>query len=245
MPDPDGQELEARKPGAGAKHTIAVLTPKWEVGHQATSRRDVTKAVGVVYQPELALPLCSSLSSLSSTLTTSTKASITRIYKSFERIITRTFNMTRGDKPATRVHYKGDHNDFVIFAESPEIVCRWKRDRSIPLMEVVDSFHVFTTYAPFSPPSPQYPPNITTQVEDKGLTIRGVSTDNSRHQGAQGHLEEASRLALDNEFGTHQDEDVVKKILECGEVKETKERERTGNTVCFFFLFKLTSRVVV
>ena len=65
------------------------------------------------------------------------------------------FNMTRGDKPATRVHYKGDHNDFVIFAESPEIVCRWKKDRSIPLMEVVDSFHVFTTYVPNPNPSPK------------------------------------------------------------------------------------------
>lgn len=54
-----------------------------------------------------------------------------------------------------------------------------------------------------------------------------------RHQGAQGHLEEASRLALDNEFGTHQEEDVVRKILEGGEVKERKERERVGNTVRF------------
>jgi len=68
----------------------------------------------------------------------------------------------------------------------------------------------------------------------RGLTIRDV--DNRQHQGAQGHLEEASRLALDNEFGTHQDEDVVKKILECGEVKEMKERERVGNTVRFSFL---------
>ncbi|KAF8427541.1 ribosome maturation protein [Tirmania nivea] len=104
--------------------------------------------------------------------------------------------MTRGDKPTTRVHYKGDHNDFVIFAESPEIVCRWKKDRSIPLMEVVDGFHIFTT----------------------------------RHQGAQGHLEEASHLALDSEFGTHNVDDVVRHILERGEVKEGKERERTGNT---------------
>ncbi|RPB20829.1 DUF1960-domain-containing protein [Terfezia boudieri ATCC MYA-4762] len=104
--------------------------------------------------------------------------------------------MTRGDKPATHIHYKGDYNDFVIFAESPEIVGRWKKDKSVPLMEVVDSFHIFTT----------------------------------QHQGAQGHLEEASRQALDNEFGTHQEEDVVKKILECGEIKERKGRERTGNT---------------
>lgn len=60
--------------------------------------------------------------------------------------------MTRGDKPATRVHYKGNGNDFVIFAESPDIVHRWKKDRSVPLMEVVDSFHVFTTYVPPPPP---------------------------------------------------------------------------------------------
>lgn len=59
--------------------------------------------------------------------------------------------------------------------------------------------------------------------------------DTRRHQGAQGRLEEASNLALDNEFGTHQDEDVVKKILEYGEVKEKKEKERVGNTVRFSF----------
>ncbi|KAF8457306.1 hypothetical protein BGX38DRAFT_1266054 [Terfezia claveryi] len=146
--------------------------------------------------------------------------------------------MTRGDKPATHVHYKGNHNDYVIFAESPEIVCRWKKDKSVPLTEVVDSFHIFTTYVhPSKKNLKHFLPNITTTwAEDrKKLTVWGcvclcVSMDNRQHQGAQGQLEEASRLALDNEFGTHQEEVVVKKILECGEVKERKGRERTGNT---------------
>lgn len=42
-----------------------------------------------------------------------------------------------------------------------------------------------------------------------------------RH-GATGRLDAASQYMLDNEFGTHVDEDVIKQILEKGDLKESK-----------------------
>lgn len=43
-------------------------------------------------------------------------------------------------------------------------------------------------------------------------------------QGAQGILDGASKAMLENEFGTHRDEDVVQQILEKGEIQEATVR---------------------
>lgn len=45
-------------------------------------------------------------------------------------------------------------------------------------------------------------------------------------------LDHASNGALENEFGTKNEDEVLRRILEQGEVKEQKTREREGNTVC-------------
>src|ERR1700742_574661 len=49
-------------------------------------------------------------------------------------------------------------------------------------------------------------------------------------QGAQGQMNRASKAALENEFGTSKDDDVVKKILEKGEVQEVKVSLSHTNT---------------
>ena len=41
-----------------------------------------------------------------------------------------------------------------------------------------------------------------------------------RRHGNQGLLDGASRASLENEFGTHKEEDVLKQILEKGNVQE-------------------------
>ncbi|KAI9817227.1 MAG: hypothetical protein M1827_001340 [Pycnora praestabilis] len=46
--------------------------------------------------------------------------------------------------------------------------------------------------------------------------------------GAQGVLDSASNSTLENEFGTHKEDDVVIQILEKGDVQETENHERTG-----------------
>jgi ribosome maturation protein Sdo1 len=53
--------------------------------------------------------------------------------------------MTRGDVTHTKLHYKGNDNDFIIFVDSVEDYQKWRGDKSVPLAQVVSSFKVFTT----------------------------------------------------------------------------------------------------
>ncbi|KAF2793482.1 putative RNA binding protein [Melanomma pulvis-pyrius CBS 109.77] len=48
--------------------------------------------------------------------------------------------------------------------------------------------------------------------------------------GVQGIHDEASNGALESEFGTHKEEEVIKQILEKGTVQESENRERQGDT---------------
>ncbi|EKG18350.1 Ribosome maturation protein SBDS [Macrophomina phaseolina MS6] len=47
--------------------------------------------------------------------------------------------------------------------------------------------------------------------------------------GNQGVLDAASNAALDNEFGSHNEDEVVKQILEKGEVQSSEESGRQGD----------------
>ncbi|KAI0125897.1 shwachman-Bodian-diamond syndrome protein [Xylariales sp. AK1849] len=47
-------------------------------------------------------------------------------------------------------------------------------------------------------------------------------------QGNQGQYDGASQSTLDNEFGTHVDEEVIKQILEKGNVQESEFPDRQG-----------------
>lgn len=53
---------------------------------------------------------------------------------------------------------------------------------------------------------------------------REVVLTTMNRQGAQGILDGASKAMLENEFGTHRDEDVVQQILEKGEIQEATVR---------------------
>lgn len=46
--------------------------------------------------------------------------------------------------------------------------------------------------------------------------------------GTQGQMDTASKATLENEFGTHNDEEVIKLILEKGTLQETEAAERQG-----------------
>ncbi|KAF1809616.1 DUF1960-domain-containing protein [Eremomyces bilateralis CBS 781.70] len=52
----------------------------------------------------------------------------------------------------------------------------------------------------------------------------------SHKQGSQGHFDRASNASLENEFGTHDDTEVVQKILESGAVQEVKGSPKQGDT---------------
>jgi hypothetical protein len=54
--------------------------------------------------------------------------------------------MVRADGPVTKVHYKGNDDDFIVIVESAEAVKKWKEDKSTPLIDVVSSFDIFVTH---------------------------------------------------------------------------------------------------
>jgi hypothetical protein len=51
----------------------------------------------------------------------------------------------RGNDQQVKVHYKGNNDDFIVFVESAKAVQEWKADKSVPLVQVVNSFKVFVT----------------------------------------------------------------------------------------------------
>jgi hypothetical protein len=53
-------------------------------------------------------------------------------------------------------------------------------------------------------------------------------TDHDFSHGVQGKLDRASKLQLENEFGTKNAEDAVKAVLEKGTVQETKSEAKQG-----------------
>jgi ribosome maturation protein Sdo1 len=87
--------------------------------------------------------------------------------------------MTRGNGQVTKVFFKGQTDDFIVFVESADDLKAWKKDQSIPLAQVVNSFKIMLTH---------------------------------KH-GAQGQLDSASKASLENEFGTSNEDEVIKKIL--------------------------------
>ncbi|KAK5400949.1 hypothetical protein LTR06_011071 [Exophiala xenobiotica] len=95
--------------------------------------------------------------------------------------------MPQQNKFVTKVHFKGNTDSFIIFVESAQDVERWKKDRSIPLIQVVNSLKIMVTHK----------------------------------QGAQGHLDGASKASLENEFGTSDETKVITTILEQGDVQNT------------------------
>jgi Shwachman-Bodian-Diamond syndrome (SBDS) protein len=116
--------------------------------------------------------------------------------------------MTRGKAPQTKVHYSGTNDDYVIFVDSTAAVHGWRKDRSVPLAQVVSGWKVFCTH------------KYASRFYFSGGYVRANKVLGGRH-GAQGILDSASKGQLEGEFGTTNEEDIVKIILEKGSVQET------------------------
>ncbi|EAW16574.1 SBDS family protein [Aspergillus fischeri NRRL 181] len=102
----------------------------------------------------------------------------------------------RANDPSSKVFYKGNSDDFIVFVDDPAALKNWKNDRSIPLSDVVNGFKIFVTH---------------------------------RH-GSQGVLDGASNASLDNEFGTHNIDDCIVKILERGTFQTYTQTEHQADT---------------
>ncbi|GKT55363.1 shwachman-bodian-diamond syndrome protein [Colletotrichum tofieldiae] len=54
--------------------------------------------------------------------------------------------MVRGEAHQTKVHYKGQEDDFIVFVEDPELFKKWKTDKSVPLAHFISSYKIFVTH---------------------------------------------------------------------------------------------------
>ncbi len=52
----------------------------------------------------------------------------------------------RGNVAHTKVHYKGQEDDFIVFVDDPEELKKWRKDKSIPLAQVMSGWKVFVTH---------------------------------------------------------------------------------------------------
>ena len=52
----------------------------------------------------------------------------------------------RGNAAQFKAHFKGKNDDFVVFVDSKEAVQNWKKDKSVPLAQVVSGWKVFVTH---------------------------------------------------------------------------------------------------
>lgn len=53
--------------------------------------------------------------------------------------------MVKADGTQSKVHYRAPDRDFVVFIADTAELQKWKSDKSVPLVEVVQSFQVFVT----------------------------------------------------------------------------------------------------
>jgi ribosome maturation protein Sdo1 len=101
-----------------------------------------------------------------------------------------------GGKQISKVHLTRGGEDFIVIVEDTESFNKWKSDSSIPLIDVVNGFNIFTTHG----------------------------------HGAQGVLDTASKATLDSAFGTSNVDDVIKTILQDGQLQNTTASARESST---------------
>jgi len=54
--------------------------------------------------------------------------------------------MPRGNAEQTKVFLQGKEEDFIVFVDSPSDLEDWKKDRSIPLAQVVSGFKIMVSH---------------------------------------------------------------------------------------------------
>jgi hypothetical protein len=119
--------------------------------------------------------------------------------------------MTRGESTQSKVHYKGSSDDFLVFVEDQDQYKQWlKGDTSIPLAQIVSSFKIFLTHRCVCRP----PCNSSLRLVVLTCT----------RQGAQGTFDAAPKNVLYSEFGTDDDDEVIKRILKEGSMQTMEVR---------------------
>ena len=132
--------------------------------------------------------------------------------------------MVRGHDSITKVHYKGEHEDFIIFVESASAVHDWRKDKSTPMAQVVDGYKIFVRFHTNKLHQLQLTNNTRSHTSKPflQLAVRSRHKLTQERHGTQGVLDTASKGTLDTEFGTTKEDDVIAQILEKGDVQESE-----------------------
>lgn len=54
--------------------------------------------------------------------------------------------MPRANAPASKIFYKGKVDDFIVFVDDLTTLNNWRKDRSIPLADVINGWKIFVTH---------------------------------------------------------------------------------------------------
>ncbi|PWY88351.1 DUF1960-domain-containing protein [Aspergillus heteromorphus CBS 117.55] len=54
--------------------------------------------------------------------------------------------MPRHNDPTSKLFYKGNSDDFIVFVDDVDILNKWRGDRSIPLADVLNGWKIFVTH---------------------------------------------------------------------------------------------------
>ncbi|KAL2002805.1 hypothetical protein VTN02DRAFT_5907 [Thermoascus thermophilus] len=54
--------------------------------------------------------------------------------------------MPRGTDPASKVYYRGQHDDFIVFVDDVTAMHTWRKNRSVPLQQILNGWKIFVTH---------------------------------------------------------------------------------------------------
>ncbi|KAI5797415.1 ribosome maturation protein [Peziza echinospora] len=110
----------------------------------------------------------------------------------------------RADQPSIRCCYKGETEEFILILTHDNKLAEFRKEL-------------------------KHNPGTNTTVPLTEI-LDSFTIFTSNPQLGQVPLETPSKATLENEFGTGDQDFMIRKILEFGEVKEQKGRSREGNT---------------
>ncbi|KAJ5606546.1 hypothetical protein N7510_009327 [Penicillium lagena] len=55
--------------------------------------------------------------------------------------------MPRANESTSKIFYKGRSDDFIVFVDDLDILHKWRKDRSIPLSDVLNGWKIFVTHS--------------------------------------------------------------------------------------------------
>ncbi|KAK1639163.1 shwachman-Bodian-diamond syndrome protein [Colletotrichum phormii] len=106
--------------------------------------------------------------------------------------------MVRGEASQTKVHFKGQEDDFIIFVEDAELYKKWKTDKTVPLAHFISSYKIFVTHKQGA--QGQYDTASKSTLENEfGTSVDDKVIEQILEKGDTQHVEFADRQGPKND----------------------------------------------